>query len=50
MILLYKKTFSKTFVQDDITVRWETDYSSKSKFTERIKGNTGYLLGIPTNT
>ena len=43
-ILLYKKTFSKTFVQDDITVRWETDYSSKSKFTERIKGNTGYLL------
>ena len=44
MILLYKKTFSKTFVQDDITVRWETDYSSKSKFTERIKGNTGYLL------
>lgn len=44
MVLLYIKTFSKTFVQDDITVRWETNYSSKSKFTERIKGNTGYLL------
>ena len=47
-ILLYKKTFSKTFVQDDITVRWEI-LNSKSKFTERIKGNTGYLLEeIPT--
>ena len=44
MVLLYIKTFSKTFVQDDITVSWETDYSSKSKFTERIKGTTNYLL------
>ena len=44
MILLYKKTFSKTFVQDDITVRWETLKNSKSKFTERIKGTTNYLL------
>ena len=43
MILLYKKTFSKTFVQDDITVRWEI-LNSKSKFTERIKGTTNYLL------
>ncbi len=44
MILLYEKTFNKTFVQDDITVSWETNYSSKSKITERIKGTTNYLL------
>ena len=43
MILLYKKTFSKTFVQDDITVRWEI-LNSESIFTERIKGTTNYLL------
>ena len=43
MILLYKKTFSKTFVQDDITVRWEI-LNSESIFTERIKRNTSYLL------
>ena len=43
MILLYKKTFSKTFVQDDITVRWET-LNSENIFTERIKGTTNYLL------
>ena len=43
MILLYKKTFSETFVQDEITVRWRA-YHSGIKFTERIKGTTSYLL------
>ncbi|MBR6226401.1 MAG: hypothetical protein IKQ78_04265 [Bacilli bacterium] len=43
MILLYKKTFNKTFVQDDITIRWEI-LNSESIFTERIKGTTSYLL------